>query len=69
MRASSTLAIDTKLIMDNETVMLASKAIEDLVMWEYCDCGCPQQRSPATPLDCDLLRLAAHIRIEFIKDE
>ena len=49
--------------MTDATVMLASKAIEDLVVWEFCDCGCPQQRQPQSRKDVDLLRLAAELRI------
>ena len=49
--------------MTDATVMLASKAIEDLVVWKFCDCGCPQQRQPKSLKDVDLLRLAAQLRI------
>lgn len=52
-----------------QTVMRASNAIEALVKWEFCDCGCPQQRSPASKEDVDLLRIAAFIRVELLDDE
>lgn len=51
---------------DTETIMAASAAVEALVKWEFCDCGCPQQRSPASKEDVDMLRIAAFIRIELL---
>ena len=53
--------------MTDATVMLASKAIEDLVVWEFCDCGCPNQQQPKSPKDVDLLKLAAELRINNLK--
>lgn len=49
-----------------ETIMAASAAVEALVKWEFCDCGCPQQRSPASKEDVDMLRIAAYIRVELL---
>lgn len=49
-----------------ETVLAASAAIESLVEWEFCDCGCPNQRAPATKEAVDFLRLSAHIRVAFL---
>lgn len=51
---------------DNATVLAASAAIESLVKWEYCDCGCPQQRRVADPQSADFLRIAARIRVELL---
>lgn len=49
-----------------ETIMAASAAIEDLARWEPCDCGCPNQRSPADKESVDFLRIAAFLRIELM---
>lgn len=51
---------------DVETIMAASAAIESLVRWEFCDCGCPQQRNPADSQSVDFLRIAAFLRIELL---
>ena len=51
---------------DKETIMAASAAVEALVKWDFCDCGCPQQRSPASKEDVDMLRIAAYIRVELL---
>lgn len=49
-----------------DTVMAASAAVGALVRWEFCDCGCPNQRSPADKESVDFLRIAAHLRMEFL---
>lgn len=49
-----------------DAVLAASKAVEALVEWEFCDCGCPQQRSPASREAVDYLRIASFIRIELM---
>ena len=49
-----------------ETIMAASAAVESLIRWEHCDCGCPQQRSPADRESVDFLRIAAFIRTELL---
>lgn len=54
--------------MKPEIVLLASAAIESLVKWEFCDCGCPNQKSPASNKDCELLRLAAFLRVTYLPD-
>jgi len=50
----------------HDTVMTASAAVENLVKWQYCDCGCPNQRSPAGAQSVDFLRIAAFIRVELL---
>lgn len=49
-----------------EAILAASAAIEALVKWEFCDCGCSQQRSPASKEDVDMLRIASFIRVELL---
>lgn len=49
-----------------ETIMAASAAVEALAKWKYCDCGCPNQRSPADSKSVDYLRIAAFLRIELL---
>ena len=49
-----------------ETIMAASAAVEALAKWEHCDCGCPNQRSPADAESVDFLRIAAFLRIELL---
>jgi hypothetical protein len=51
---------------DKDTVMAASAAIESLVKWEYCDCGCPQQRKASNAEAVDFLRIASFIRVELL---
>lgn len=49
-----------------DTIMAASAAVEGLIKWQPCDCGCPQQRKPANKEGVDLLRIAAFIRVELL---
>lgn len=50
-------------------VMEASNAVEALVEWEPCDCGCPNKRSPKNLKSIDLLRIAAFLRLELLPQE
>ena len=51
---------------DENIVLQAAQAVENLVEWEHCDCGCPQQRSPKSRKDVELLRIAAFIRVNLL---
>jgi hypothetical protein len=55
--------------IDQEAVLAASAAIQQLVTYQHCDCGCPNQRKPASAYDCDLLRIAAFIRVELLTQD
>lgn len=52
----------------DEEVLLASKILEDAVEWQHCDCGCPDQRSPASAKDAALLIIAAYIRVNLLSE-
>ena len=52
--------------LTDESVLRASRILEAAVEWEYCDCGCPQQRSPKSKEDAELLKIAAFIRVELL---
>ena len=54
--------------IDPKAVHAASEAILALVNWEFCDCGCPNQRSPQDSYAVDLLRLASWLECEFLPD-
>lgn len=45
---------------------IASKLIDSCVEWEFCDCGCPNQRSPKNEEAANLLKLAARIRVDYL---
>lgn len=54
------------MLLNEKTVLAASAAVEALVKWEFCDCGCPQQRSPADTESVIFLRIAAFLRTELL---
>ena len=53
---------------DQSTVLAAAAAVESLARWQHCDCGCPNQCSPADKESVDFLRIAAMIRVKLLPE-
>ena len=47
----------------HETALrIVYKMLDNNLEYEYCDCGCPQQRTPKSRKDVDIIRIQSYMR-------